>query len=88
LTSDIIKSIIRNILKQKIMQTIEQAGIQYIKNNISIIPVNRDKTPLLKWTEFQTRRATETEFRQWLKDYPDMQIVLFADAFLVYVLLM
>jgi hypothetical protein len=56
------------------MQTIEQAGIEYLKKNISVIPVSREKKPLIQWAEFQKRRATETEFRQWLRDFPDMQI--------------
>ena len=48
----------------------------YLKNNISIIPVGRDKKPLIKWAEFQKRRATTGELDQWFKDYPDMQIGL------------
>lgn len=51
-----------------------EAGAEYIRNGLSVIPVGKDKRPLIPWREFQDRRATEEEFLEWLKTYPDMQL--------------
>ena len=58
------------------MQTenIKKTALEYLKHNISVIPVARDKKPLIKWQEFQTRIALISELDQWIKDYPDMQL--------------
>ena len=48
--------------------------LSYIQKNISIIPVGKDKKPLIKWQEFQNRIAKKEEVNQWFKDYPDMQV--------------
>jgi hypothetical protein len=34
----------------------------------SVIPVNADKTPLVNWKEFQSRRPTREELQKWFRD--------------------
>lgn len=40
----------------------------------SIIPVGKNKNPLVKWAEFQKRRASEEEIKAWFKQWPDANI--------------
>lgn len=41
-------------------------ALEYLEFGFSIIPVGRDKKPLVKsWTEYQNRKPTEDEVRQW-----------------------
>lgn len=48
---------------------------KYINLGWSIIPVEpRGKKPLIKWEEFQNRRASETELREWLIKWPEMNL--------------
>jgi archaellum biogenesis ATPase FlaH len=51
----------------------ESVAIQY-SNRASIIPVGRDKRPLINWKEFQTRKATVDEIKEWFKKWPDANI--------------
>lgn len=46
----------------------------------SVIPTGRDKKPLIKWEEFQKRKATEQEIRQWFKKWPDANIGIVTGA--------
>jgi len=46
----------------------------YLKNKISVIPVAMDKKPLIQWREYQNKYATIDEVKQWLEDFPDMQL--------------
>jgi len=47
---------------------------KYLEKGISVIPVGKDKKPLINWKEFQTRRATEEELDQWWSKWPDANI--------------
>ena len=51
-----------------------EAGSEYLKNGLSVIPVGMDKKPLIAWKEFQERRATQEEFHTWVTTYKDMQL--------------
>ena len=51
-------------------------ALDYLRQNFSIIPIGSDKRPLIKWTEYQTRRATEEEVRGWFTKWPDANIGL------------
>ena len=45
------------------------------KQGLSVIPLRRDKTPLLAWQEFQTRRPTDGELEEWfLRRWPEANI--------------
>lgn len=46
----------------------------YLEHKISVIPVWKDKKPLISWKEFQDRFATIDEVKKWLDDFPDMQL--------------
>jgi len=49
-------------------------ALHYISSGKSIIPVGRDKRPLLKWQEFQDRIATPEEVRSWWNRWPTANI--------------
>lgn len=53
---------------------IQQAGLYYIKNKMSIIPVGKNKMPLIAWKEYQTKKVDNEVFLEWCKKFPDMQI--------------
>lgn len=46
----------------------------YLEHKKSIIPVGKDKKPLINWKEYQSRLATQEELSNWFKLYPNMQI--------------
>ena len=54
---------------------IQQSALGYLKKNISLVPV-KNKIPLIKWEEFQTRRPTEDEVKEWFKKWPDANIAM------------
>jgi archaellum biogenesis ATPase FlaH len=61
-------------------KTMKEHAKDYMKSGISVIPVGKDKRPLISWKEFQTRRATEEEIDKWWVDYPEAQIGIVTGA--------
>ena len=57
-----------------------QKAQEYLSKGYSVIPVGTDKKPLIKWTEYQTRKAEETEVQQWLQQFPNMQLGIVTGA--------
>jgi hypothetical protein len=56
------------------MNLIETA-FNYIEMGLSIIPIRpKDKKPLVKWEEFQSRFATQEEITKWFTDTPNANI--------------
>jgi len=51
-------------------------ALRNAKDGRSVIPVGKDKVPLISWKEFHTRIATEDEIRGWWRDYPEAQLGL------------
>jgi len=49
-------------------------ALEFLSKGFSIIPVGKDKKPLIKWIEFQSRYATEEEVKQWFKQWPEANI--------------
>ena len=49
-------------------------ALAYLARGLSIIPISKDKKPLISWQEFQTRKATEDEVKDWLKQWPEMNL--------------
>jgi hypothetical protein len=47
-------------------KTIE-AALKYRELGLSVIPVGRNKKPLVKWEPFQKNRADETQIKAWFK---------------------
>ncbi len=43
------------------------AALFYLKSGFSVIPVGKDKKPLILWKGFQTRRPTEKEMKTWFQ---------------------
>ena len=41
---------------------------------LSVIPVGRDKKPLIAWREHQKKPATETDIKKWWRQFPDANI--------------
>lgn len=50
------------------------ALISLMRDRISVIPVGKDKIPLIPWKEFQTRFATPEEVQEWFQRFDDPQI--------------
>ncbi len=51
-----------------------EAALDYRKTNLSVIPVGKDKRPLISWKEYQDRHATEDEIKKWWTDYPNANV--------------
>lgn len=50
-------------------------ALEYLtKYKFSIIPVGKDKKPLVKWEEFQKRQPTEEEINAWWQKHPEANI--------------
>jgi hypothetical protein len=60
------------------MDNIKKLARQYLAKRFSVIPVGKDKRPLIKWEEFQKRRPTEQEVEQWFQQWPDANIAIIA----------
>ena len=55
------------------MSLLEYA-LEYARMGKSVIPVDGDKRPLVKWEEFQKRCASEEEIKSWFKKFPKANI--------------
>ena len=55
-------------------ELLRQFALKYAAQSYSLIPIGKDKKPLVKWQEYQIRRATEEEINQWFIQWPDMNI--------------
>jgi len=57
------------------------AALHYLRQGWCVIPVNADKRPLLhSWEEFQERRPTEDEVREWWRLTPDANVAVVTGA--------
>lgn len=53
-----------------------QSALWYLSEGFSVVPVKKDKTPLVKWQEYQHKRATEEEITSWWTQWPDANIAV------------
>jgi Bifunctional DNA primase/polymerase, N-terminal len=54
-----------------------EAAVSYARLGISVIPIRPyDKRPAAAWAEYQQRRATAPEIRQWWAHRPDLNVGL------------
>lgn len=60
--------------------TIEEAAGKYLNLGYSIIPVGKDKKPLISWEKFQKERADLAQVTEWLKKYPSMNLAIITGA--------
>ena len=52
-----------------------QAALRYAEElSFSVIPVGKDKKPLIKWESFQKRKAVPAEIQDWWQKWPDANI--------------
>ena len=51
-------------------------ALAYLERKVSVIPVGRNKVPLIAWKEYQERLATQAEVLNWFTKYPDAQLGL------------
>lgn len=58
------------------IKNILEASLYYIEKGFSVIPVGADKTPLIQWKEYQNKRATPEQVKEWLEKYPAMNIAI------------
>ena len=42
-------------------------ALKYLSLGFSVIPVGKDKKPLVKWEKFQDRKTTKEEIKDWLE---------------------
>jgi len=50
-------------------------ALSYCKRGYSVIPIKpTGKKPLVEWTEYQTRIATEKKMKKWWKKWPDTNV--------------
>jgi hypothetical protein len=50
-------------------------ALTYLRLGYSVIPISaKGKTPLIKWSEYQNRKASREEVQEWHRQWPDMNI--------------
>lgn len=49
-------------------------ALEAIKKGTSVIPVGKDKIPLIQWKEYQERLATAEEIENWYKQWPEANV--------------
>ncbi len=53
------------------------AALRYVRGGLSVIPLRPwEKRPAIAWGEFQTRRPTEVELREWFRRSPDASVAV------------
>ena len=57
-----------------------ETAIEYSRIGLSVIPVGRDKKPLVAWKEFQNRIASEDEINQWWAQWPQANVGIVTGA--------
>ena len=54
-----------------------KAALGYLERGLSVIPVDKDKTPLIEqWEQYQKRHATEDEVRRWWVNNPGANVAI------------
>lgn len=56
------------------MNNLLALALIYLDRGYSVIPVGKDKRPLINWKDYQNRRATPEELVKWFTDFPEAQI--------------
>ena len=54
--------------------TLLQEALKYLKKKKSIIPINSQKKPYIKWQEYQNKLPTIEEVKTWWNLYPNANI--------------
>jgi hypothetical protein len=65
----------------KTSSPILEAALAYVRRGWSVLPVERrGKRPLVRWEEFQHRRADEAEVRAWYRSFPGANVGIVTGA--------
>jgi len=51
-----------------------KAALWYLKNGMNVIPVRHDKKPFIEWAKYQTERVTESQVKEWWRQFPKANI--------------
>ena len=54
-----------NILKE---------ALNYSKQEFSVIPIGKDKKPLIEWKKYQNEKANEEQIQEWFEKFPQANI--------------
>jgi hypothetical protein len=58
-------------------QTVKESALYYLSLGWSVIPVRpRDKRPAIRWMEYQHRRASENEVRDWFHHWRNANVAI------------
>ncbi len=52
------------------------AACEYVDRGLSVIPVGRDKKPLVVWEQFQHRQPTDEELAEWFERWPEANVAI------------
>jgi len=56
-------------------QAVQAAAIGYLSLGWSVIPMQpRGKRPLIRWTQYQSERATQRDIEHWFQRWPDANV--------------
>jgi len=61
------------------MNTLKEA-LSYAKQGFSVIPIGKDKQPLVAWKKYQTEKASEEQIRKWFENSPGKNIGIVTGA--------
>ncbi len=53
-----------------------ESALDYQARGFSVIPVGSNKKPLINWKEYQNKRATPEQIKEWIEKYPAMNIAI------------
>lgn len=56
------------------------AALHYRELGLSVVPIGKNKKPLIKWKEFQKRLATPDEIKDWFQTMPNVQVGIVTGA--------
>jgi hypothetical protein len=63
-----------NNTNEKDNNNVLDAALRYRMFGYSVIPVGRDKKPLVEWKRYQVERATTEQIKAWWKQYPEANV--------------
>jgi len=64
------------------MNPILESALKYCAKGYSVIPIGKNKKPIVKWEKYQKEKATPEEIKTWFKDFnnPNIAILTGQDA--------
>ncbi|MFC1896527.1 bifunctional DNA primase/polymerase [Thermodesulfobacteriota bacterium] len=51
-----------------------RVAMRYLRKGYSVIPVRQDKKPYVRWAEYQTKKPTVAQIREWWRQWPQAEI--------------